>query len=205
MKAQGRTHNVKHYLTWILAGTMIFGILASQEMVLAQDGTWVKMTDMPTARYWFSAAVVGGKIYTIGGTQDSGREIERAGLSTVEVYDPATDTWTRKTDMPTQRMGLSTSVVDGAIYAIGGRDRNTTLTTVEAYDLATDTQVAFINGQGGSEGLAIHPITNDVYTFTTISGQKDIIYRNQATLATFVNMDLYVPTTPPIRGRRSLK
>ena len=30
------------------------------------------------------------------------------------------DTWTRKADMPTARMLLSTSVVDGKIYAIGG-------------------------------------------------------------------------------------
>jgi len=32
----------------------------------------------------------------------------------------AEDTWTRKADMPTARLGLSTSVVDGKIYAIGG-------------------------------------------------------------------------------------
>ena len=30
------------------------------------------------------------------------------------------DIWTSKTDMPTSRLGLSTSVVDGKIYAIGG-------------------------------------------------------------------------------------
>lgn len=49
-------------------------------------------------------------------------------------------TWTQKTDMPTARMGFSTSVVDGKIYAIsalqGGVNR---LTKVEAYDPATDT------------------------------------------------------------------
>lgn len=49
-------------------------------------------------------------------------------------------TWTPKADMPTARMGFSTSVVDGKIYAIsalqGGPNR---LTKVEAYDPATDT------------------------------------------------------------------
>jgi N-acetylneuraminic acid mutarotase len=50
------------------------------------------------------------------------------------------ETWTQKADMPTARLGLSTSVVDGKIYAIsalqGGANR---LTKVEAYDPATDT------------------------------------------------------------------
>ena len=49
-------------------------------------------------------------------------------------------TWTQKADMPTARMGFSTSVVDGKIYAIsalqGGVNK---LTKVEAYDPATDT------------------------------------------------------------------
>jgi N-acetylneuraminic acid mutarotase len=76
---------------------------------------------------------VDGKIYVIGGGSPS-----QLGLPTVEEYDPATDTWTRKADMPTPRHGLSTSVLDGKIYAISGFD-GTNMTTVEAYDPASDT------------------------------------------------------------------
>jgi predicted secreted protein/N-acetylneuraminic acid mutarotase len=49
--------------------------------------------------------------------------------------------WTRKADMPTARLGLTTSTVDGKIYAIGGYPRAATsrLRTVEEYDPATDT------------------------------------------------------------------
>ena len=47
------------------------------------------------------------------------------------------DTWTAKADMLTARWGLSTSVVDGIIYAIGGGS-NTARTAVEAYDPAAD-------------------------------------------------------------------
>jgi N-acetylneuraminic acid mutarotase len=52
----------------------------------------------------------------------------------------AEDTWTRKADMPTARMVLSTSVVDGKIYAIGGAQDLYVgpLATVEQYDPATD-------------------------------------------------------------------
>jgi hypothetical protein len=42
------------------------------------------------------------------------------GLSVVEEYDPATDTWTKKSDMPTARFALTSSAVNGKIYAIGG-------------------------------------------------------------------------------------
>jgi N-acetylneuraminic acid mutarotase len=53
----------------------------------------------------------------------------------------AGDTWTEKADMPTARIGLSTVVVNGKIYAIGGYARQgaSRLTTVEEYDPATDT------------------------------------------------------------------
>ncbi len=47
------------------------------------------------------------------------------------------DKWTTKADMPTPRFALSTSVVDGKIYAIGGWI-SSLRPVVEAYDPATD-------------------------------------------------------------------
>jgi len=102
--------------------------------------TWTQKADMPTARNGFGAGVVDGRIYTIGGhtIEPAGAT---AGLSTVEVYDHLTDTWTRKAGMPTARTGLSVSVVDEKIYAIGGVFTSpwAGLPTVEVYDPATDT------------------------------------------------------------------
>ncbi len=47
--------------------------------------------------------------------------------------------WTKKAVMPTPRGGLSTSVVNGKIYAIGGLGGgNNVLSTVEEYDPKTD-------------------------------------------------------------------
>ena len=75
---------------------------------------WIQKADMPTPRWALAAAVVDGKIYTIGG----GTTIQ--GGRIVEAYDPKTDIWTRKANMPTARRQHSTSVVCGKIYAIGG-------------------------------------------------------------------------------------
>jgi len=63
-------------------------------------------------------------------------------MSTVEEYDPLIDAWTTKADMPTARQGLSTSVVNGRIYAIGGSNIGTVWLPgspiVEEYDPATN-------------------------------------------------------------------
>lgn len=60
------------------------------------------------------------------------------GLASVSLA--AEDTWTTKADMLTRRHVLSSSVVDGKLYAIGG-DPGTdySLSTVEAYEPVTDT------------------------------------------------------------------
>jgi len=54
-------------------------------------------------------------------------------VSAVEEYDPATDTWEKKADMLTARQGVSSSVMDGKIYAIGGGGGE-----VEEYDPKAD-------------------------------------------------------------------
>jgi N-acetylneuraminic acid mutarotase len=99
---------------------------------------WTRKADMPTARSMHSASVVNGKIYVIGGVTTEGGG--GPGLSMVEVYEPATNNWTRKADMPTARKALSTGVVNGKIYAVGGTTGwQPCFSTVEEYDPSTDT------------------------------------------------------------------
>ncbi|MHC4434778.1 MAG: hypothetical protein ACYS14_07540 [Planctomycetota bacterium] len=69
---------------------------------------------MPTRRCVVSSSVVDGKIYAIGGARGN------PGIPTVEEYDPAMDTWTKKADMPMVNGAAATSVVNGRIHAIGG-------------------------------------------------------------------------------------
>jgi N-acetylneuraminic acid mutarotase len=103
--------------------------------------TWTRKADMPTPRTRASASVVDGKIYVFGGASGGGSGYPE--MSTVEAYDPATDTWARKADMPAPRELLATSVVGGKIYAICGQREDGThrdvYPTVDMYDPATDT------------------------------------------------------------------
>jgi N-acetylneuraminic acid mutarotase len=80
--------------------------------------SWTTKADIPTGRKWLATSVVDGKIYAIGGVPgpDWGGEL----LATVEMYDPATDTWTTKADLPAARCLMAAITFDGLIYAIGG-------------------------------------------------------------------------------------
>ena len=95
--------------------------------------TWTKKGDMLGKRWGVSAAVVNGKIYAIGGYEDPVGPNNQL-FHPPEVYDPATDTWTELADMQVPRKFLSSSVVNGKIYAIGGFDNSgRTLSIVEEY------------------------------------------------------------------------
>jgi hypothetical protein len=74
-------------------------------------------------------------IYTFGGSTYSPWNP----LSTVYSYNPQTDTWTKKKNMPTPRFALHTYLVNEKIYAIGGsQQENSSLAAVEVYDPVTD-------------------------------------------------------------------
>ena len=121
---------------YLIGGAVISGKpLTTVEAYDPATDAWITRTDMPTARVFLSTSVVDDKIYAIGGEVDS----PWRALSTVEMYDPATDTWTTKADMPEPRKDLSTSVVDGRIYAISGGEDTTPHPDVFEYDPATDT------------------------------------------------------------------
>src|SRR5213594_1270071 len=77
--------------------------------------SWKALAPMPIKRGAASAAVVGDKIYVIGGATP------QRGLGTVQTYDPNTNTWKELTPMPTPRNHAAIGAVNGKIYVIGGR------------------------------------------------------------------------------------
>ncbi len=123
---------MKHRSLFIL---LAFGILLAPR-TQAQEGTWLDVEPMPTARESVAACTVDGKIYAIGGFP--GRSAR--GITTNERYDPATNSWTGVASMPTGRRMPVTGAVGGKCSVIGGRitDGDTPLDTVEAYDPKTD-------------------------------------------------------------------
>ena len=166
-------------LSTSVVGGKIYAIGGGKDVDLSQEfsiveeydpatDTWIRKADIPTPRGAHSASVVNGKIYVIGGFEmlsDGTIEtfLDAPIVSTVEVYNPATDTWTKKADMPTARWGLSTSVVNGRIYAIGGVTMTTTLSTVEEYDPVTDTWTKKADMPTPRHGLSTSVVNGRIY------------------------------------------
>jgi N-acetylneuraminic acid mutarotase len=92
------------------------------------------------------AATADGKIYAAGGLAYPGTAGISSGstwwwfVNTLEVYDPASDTWQTKAPMPDYRASFSLIAVNAKIYAIGGLSINFQhLARVDEYDPTTDT------------------------------------------------------------------
>jgi N-acetylneuraminic acid mutarotase len=83
--------------------------------------TWATRQPMLTPRLELDVGVVNGILYAAGGTTGNNADGIPTIVNTLEAYDPATNTWTTKTPMITGRMGLGVAVLNGAVYAIGGR------------------------------------------------------------------------------------
>jgi len=165
---------------------IVAAIFCVTSMDSAVGSTWTTKADMPTARLCPSTSVVDGKIYAIGGAQ----WIQGACLSTVEVYDTATDTWTQKADMPTRRNGLATAAVDGKIYAIGGEPSpQASLGIVEQYDPSTDTWTRKTDMPTKRTFLSACTLDGKIYVFGGVTaGVTGAVWNPSA-------VDVYDPAT----------
>ena len=105
------------------------------EVYDTETDSWEKRTPMPTARSGLQASEVGGKIYLIGGWIESESSSIEEKSAQVEIYDPATDTWTTGSPMPTAVAGYASAIVDGKIYVISGVASGSTKTNLtQIYD-----------------------------------------------------------------------
>src|SRR3989441_1143564 len=131
---------------YVIGGKSIsrFGVLSENREFTPSTGTWAYRAPMPTARAGAAVAVVDNRIYVIGGRDCPylfcfGARV----FDTVEIYDPATDSWTTGASMPTARTDASAAVLGGLVVVVGGwmfdnRTAITILGTTEIYDPITD-------------------------------------------------------------------
>jgi N-acetylneuraminic acid mutarotase len=141
--------------------------------------TWKALAPMPTTRGGSVAAVVGGKIYVIGGAgpvPGAGSPTIRPrqpqqSLSTVEEYDPATNKWRARAAMPTACNHPGCEAVNGKIYVIGGRLSGAfiigypgNINLVQAYDPAADSWATRTPMPTARSGLNTAALNGIIYT-----------------------------------------
>jgi N-acetylneuraminic acid mutarotase len=124
--------------------------------VFGQGGRWTVKAPIPTPRSDLAVGVVNGILYAVGGAithrGEHGVPVYTEYLSTVEAYNPSTNSWSLKAPLPTPRSGVGVGVVDGILYAVGGTGSATgrtewneyplSLNTVDAYDPVTNSWAA---------------------------------------------------------------
>lgn len=94
--------------------SIVFAVLMSTTgMAIAQK--WVTAAPVPHGAEEVYGIAAGGKMYVFGGLAPGWKAM---GM-TLE-FDPATDRWTRKRDMPAYHHHVAITQIDGRIYMFGG-------------------------------------------------------------------------------------
>ncbi|WP_031428998.1 malectin domain-containing carbohydrate-binding protein [Flavimarina sp. Hel_I_48] len=108
--------------------------------VAAAEKNWKSAPSMPNPRGHFSAALVNGMLYAIGGQHGHDREI--VDQKAVHAYNPNTKTWSEKQALPYARSHFEpgTIVYDDQIIIVGGRrGKHYFYNRITAYDPETNT------------------------------------------------------------------
>lgn len=110
-------------------------IVDAFEVYDVASNRWEKLTALPEPVHHAGAAALNGKVYIIGGF--GGSLLSWQPKDHVWEYDPSAGRWRDRARLPTPRGALAAAVLQGRIYAIGGKGAKL-LGVVERYDPVTD-------------------------------------------------------------------
>lgn len=85
--------------------------------------SWERLPDMPTQRNHLAMVALNGKVIVAGGRFGPGAGAERTDV--VEIYDPATRSWTRGAPLPAPRGGITGAALNGCLFVFGGEGEPT--------------------------------------------------------------------------------
>lgn len=135
--------------------------------------TWETKKPLPTLRREVGANVVNGKIYLIGGIVPyDPSSTGFAHLSLNEVYDPETDSWSTKAEMPTAEISSRSAVIDSKIYIITGSSNQIYDAAADTWSSGTPLPVSLIGGTQNKATTGVNALKR-VYVF---GGGKTQVY-----------------------------
>ena len=141
-----------------------------------QGAGWVARAPLPNPRHHMGAAVLGGRIYAIGGQHMHDETLVTQ--DDVHAYDPATNAWTQRADLPKAigHISSATFEMDGRIMVLGGEiAHNTVLRDTYAYDPDTNAWTALTSLPGTRRSGVADDIGGIVY-YTTGS-DSNVTYK----------------------------
>jgi N-acetylneuraminic acid mutarotase len=126
------------------------------------SNTWETVAPLPLEIHHTVAAVVGDRLYAIGGLQTAGF----TPIRNVYQYDPGQNVWTRRADLPTARGAMAAGVINGLVYVVGGCTGpfcGTSITLHEVYNPTTNTWMALAPLPSPRNHLAASVIDDKLY------------------------------------------
>lgn len=137
---------------------------------------WQNLAPFPQPRNHMGSAVVGGKLYCLGGQEN--HNVAGTDVDNVHEYDPTTDTWTAKASIPFaySHNEPSTFTLNGQIIMAGGRTfGNPGYEKVLSYDPATDTWSEICDLPVPLAGAEAGMIGNELFVAHGLDGQTSSV------------------------------
>ena len=128
----------------VVGGIGLTNVLSSAEIYDPATGDWTLTGSMVHGRYRHTATLLAnGKVLVAGGTDGATASNSGVPLSSAELYDPATGTWTETSPLNTRRDShTATLLPNGKVLVAGGAidtEYYTSLASAELYDPASGT------------------------------------------------------------------
>jgi hypothetical protein len=138
--------------------------------------TWTAAAPLTTARNAAGGAVANGLFYVIGGRAPGIRRSDQQPLASVEVYNPATDSWAAGPPLPTARGSLAVASLAGRLYAFGGEDAAGGVSNaVERLDPATGSWTTLAAMPYRSHGLGAVVVGQAIYVLGGFTAASDAV------------------------------
>jgi N-acetylneuraminic acid mutarotase len=142
-------------------------VLATVEEYDPATDSWRERRPMLVPRNHHAMASVNDRLYAIGGRVGAAFITISDVIDLVEIYDPATDLWTRGEKMPTPRSAITAAVWNGKIFVPGGeaQDRRAlaAFRAVEMYDPAVNRWQIMPSMPHPRHGLGVGVIGDRLY------------------------------------------
>ena len=132
-----------------LLGLSACGSSTPDCMCIAPGGTWSPHAALSLGpRQEMGVAAVDGKVYVVGGFDDSGQAV-----ATVEAYDPSTNRWTQRASLPSPLHHVNVAGVGSKLYVVGGLTGSSFAAsrTTLVYDPAQDSWAPLTSMPAGTE------------------------------------------------------
>ena len=127
------------------------------------EGTWASGTSMPLGRCCAGAAVLGERLYMVGGVVEG--QPAPAASNTAEFYDPSATAWTSIANMNTARHSPGVAATGGKLYVMGGSDDGGSdgLLSAEVYDPSSDTWTPIASMATGRWAVSAASLGGKIY------------------------------------------